>query len=223
MDQILYMLFTFAYIALLIWGLKGVDAQEFSKWTSVVYLVIIALIYDNGILAIGHWVGEGALLESLNAVRFWTHAVVTPLLAIFSIGTLREIDVSWARKTWVTILSILYTIAAIIIEIVLVTANLQLQVEKEYGVVSYSSAESPSGPPMMILLITFAMLLASVVLWKKTGWAVFFIGVFIMTIGSAIPFNVGSNAVTNLFELILLTSLVWTKRKLIQGELHVKK
>ena len=70
MDQILYMLFTFAYIALLIWGLKGIHAQEVSKWTSVVYLVVMALIYDNGILAIGHWIGEGALLENLNAVRF---------------------------------------------------------------------------------------------------------------------------------------------------------
>ena len=223
MDQILYMLVTFAYIALFIWGLKGVNAEEFSKWTSVIYLVVIALIYDNGILAIGHWIGEGALLENLNAVRFWTHALVTPLLVIYSIGTLRESGISWARKTWVTILSVLYTIAAIIIEIVFVTAGLQLQIEKEYGVVSYSAVESPSGPPIMILFITFAMLIASGVLWKKTGWAVFFIGVFIMTIGSAVPFDVGSNAITNLFELILLTSLVWTKRKLIQSELYVKK
>ena len=223
MDQILYMLFIFAYIALLIWGLKGVHAQEFSKWSSVVYLVVMALIYDNGILAIGHWIGEGALLENFNAVRFWMHAIVTPLLVIYSIGTLRESGVSWANKTWVTILSILYTIAAILIEIVFVTARLQLQVEKEYGVVSYSSVESPSGPPIMILLITLAMLLASGVLGKKTGWAVFFIGVVIMTIGSAVPFDVVSNAITNLFELILLTSLVWTKRKLIQRELRVKK
>ena len=222
MDPIFYMFFTFAYIALLIWGLKGVHAQEVGKWTSVVYLVVIALIYDNGILAIGHWIGEGALLEGLNAVRFWTHALVTPLLVIFSIGTLRESGVSWAKKTWVTILSILYTIVAVILEIIFVTADLRLQVEKEYGVVSYASADPPSGPPVMILFITAAMLLASGVLWKKTGWAVFFIGVVIMTIGSAVPFDVDSNAITNLFELVLLASLVWTKRKLIQGELHVK-
>ena len=222
MDQILYMLFTFAYIALLMWGIEGADAQELGKWTSVVYLVVIALIYDNGILAVGHWVGEGALLENLNAVRFWVHAIVTPLLVIYSIGTLRESGVSWAKKKWVTILSILYTIAAIIIEIILVTADLQLRVEKEYGVVSYSSVESSSGPPIMVLFITVAMLLASGVLWKKSGWALFLSGVLIMTIGSAIPFDVGSNAITNLFELILLTTLIWTKRKLIQGELRVK-
>ncbi|MCM3745075.1 phospholipid phosphatase [Sporosarcina luteola] len=199
------------------------NAGEFSKWTSVVYLVAIALLYDNGILATGHWIGEGALLEKLNAARFWIHAIVTPLLVIFSIGTLREIGVTWAMNTWVTVLSVLYTIAAILIEIVFVTADLQLQVEKEYGVVSYSSAEPQSGPPIMILLITFAMLLVSGVLWKKTGWAVFFLGVVLMTIGGAVPFNVGSNAITNLFELIVLASLVWTKRRLIQGELYVKR
>ncbi|WP_252504479.1 phospholipid phosphatase [Sporosarcina sp. Marseille-Q4943] len=222
MDQLIYMLFTFAYMALLIWGLKGIHTQEFSKWTSVVYLVIIALIYDNGILAIGHWIGEGAVLENLNVIRYWMHAIITPLLVIFSIGTLRESGVSWAKKTWVTTLSILYTIVAILIEIVTVTADLHLQVEKEYGVVSYTFAEPPSGPPIMILFITLAMLLAGGVLRKKTGWAVFFIGVVIMTIGSAIPFDVASNAITNLFELILLTALVWTKRKLIQKELYVK-
>jgi len=216
------MFFTIAYIGLLIWGLKGVSTQDFNKWSSVVYSVVLALIYDNGILANGHWIGEGDFLKHLNAARFWLHAFITPLLVLFSIGTLRESSVTWAKKTWVSITAILYTLAAILVEILFVTADLQLKVQKEYGVVSYASAEPPSGPSVMILLITLVMLLASAILWKKTGWAVFFIGVVIMTIGSAVPLDVESNAITNLFELILLTSLIWTKRKLMKGELQVK-
>lgn len=222
MDKIFYSLFTIAYIGLLVWSLKGFSTKDFKKWTSFIYLVVIALIYDNLILAIGDWIGEGEILKSLNAARFWLHAFITPLLVFFSFGTLRESGIAWAKNSWVTVVTLLYTIAAIVIEIISLTASLQLKVDKTYGVVSYSSVEAPNGPPIMILLITVAMLIASAILWKKTGWSIFFIGVVIMTIGSAVPLKVESNAITNLFELILLTSLVWTKRKLLKGELLVE-
>lgn len=219
MDKILYMLFTIAYFALLIWGLRGMDVKGFSKWTSVLYFVVLALIYDNAILAIGGWIGEGEYLKDLNGTRYWLHAFITPLLVVFSIGTLRESSVDWAKKAWVTALTFIYTVAAIAVEVVTVTANLQLKVEKAYGVISYTSIEPPSGPPIMILMITIVMLISSAILWKRTGWSVFFFGVVIMTIGSAIPFDVESNAITNLFELILLFTLLWTKRKLTKSEL----
>ncbi|MFC4409639.1 hypothetical protein ACFOZY_04205 [Chungangia koreensis] len=221
MDKLFFALFTIVYIGLLVWGLKGISTKAFKKWTSVLFVVVGALIYDNFILAIGDWIGEGELLKNLNAARFWFHAFITPLLVIFSIGTLRESGVAWVKKCWVTIIALLYMIAAIVMEVISVTADLQLKVDKAYGVVSYSSAEGPNGPPIMILMITLAMLVVSAILWKKTGWYVFFIGVVIMTIGSAVPLEIESNAITNLFELILLTSLMWTKRKLLKDELTV--
>jgi hypothetical protein len=44
----------------------------------------------------------------------------------------------------------------------------------------------------------------------------------VMTIGSAIPLNIESGAVTNAFELFLIFTLIWTKRKLIAKQLNVK-
>lgn len=221
MDHIFYLLFTIGYIGLLLWGLKGVSNHAVLKWTSVIYLIVVALTYDNAVLAIGNWIGEGQLLKNLNLLRYWLHAFMTPLLVLYSVGTLRESGVEWAKKTPITLVTILYTLAAIAVEISLGLTNLQLHVRQEYGVLSFAPAES-NGPPVMILLVTAAMLIASANLWKKTGWAVFFFGVVIMTIGSAIPFPVKSNAFTNLFELLLLTSLMWTKRKLNLGRIHVK-
>lgn len=222
MDTFLYILYTFLYTALLIWGLYGIRKQELAKWSSVIYIVILPLIYDNLILATGKWIGEGELLESLNFSRFCLHALITPLLVMYSIGTLRESGIEWAKKKWLVIVGIIYTIGLMVFEFSVEVVGLEIEVVKEYGVVSYSNVEEATGPPIMVLLVTLILIVASAIVWKKTKWPIFFIGAIVMTIGSAVPLNIESGAVTNAFELFLIFTLIWTKRRLITGQLHVK-
>ncbi|SFQ07991.1 hypothetical protein SAMN05421670_0861 [Psychrobacillus psychrotolerans] len=222
MDTFLYFLYTFLYTALLIWGLYGIRKQELAKWSSVIYIVILPLIYDNLILATGKWIGEGELLESLNFSRFCLHALITPLLVMYSIGTLRESGIEWVKKKWLVIVGIIYTIGLMVFEFSVEVVGLEIEVVKEYGVVSYSNVEEATGPPIMVLLVTLILIVASAIVWKKTKWPIFFIGAIVMTIGSALPLNIESGAVTNAFELFLIFTLIWTKRRLISGLLHVK-
>ncbi|MEK5146984.1 MAG: phospholipid phosphatase [Psychrobacillus psychrotolerans] len=222
MDTFLYFLYTFLYTALLIWGLYGIRKQELAKWSSVIYIVILPLIYDNLILATGKWIGEGELLESLNFSRFCLHALITPLLVMYSIGTLRESGIEWAKKKWLVIVGIIYTIGLMVFEFSVEVVGLEIEVVKEYGVVSYSNVEEATGPPIMVLFVTLILIVASAIVWKKTKWPIFFIGAIVMTIGSAVPLNIESGAVTNAFELFLIFTLIWTKRRLITGQLHVK-
>jgi len=223
MDTLLYILFTLGYLVLLIWGLSGLKNRLFSTWSSFIYVIVAALIYDNAVIGFGKWIGEGSVLEIFNMLRYWSHALFTPLLVLFSLGVLRESGIAWARKKWLTILAVIYTIALMGIEIQLETAQLQLKPETKYGVLRYVSTESASGPPIMILLLTFVLLVAGAVLWKKTKWPWFFIGAAIMTVGSMVPFNIKSDAVTNAFELFLLWTLIWTKQRLNHHKLHVRK
>ena len=212
-----------AYLFLLIWGLRGIDSKELKKWSSFVYLIILALIYDNLILGIGKWIGEGTALETLNYGRYWSHAFLTPLLTLYSVGVLRESGIDWAKKTWVTVVAVVYTIGLIILELVTEVFGLTLKAEEKFGVLSYVSTEEAGGPPIMVLFVTVVLLAAGIILWVKTKWSVFFFGALIMTIGSAVPMDfIDSGAITNAFELILLTSLIWTKRKLIKNEIWVK-
>ncbi|MEK5215563.1 phospholipid phosphatase [Psychrobacillus sp. FSL H8-0487] len=222
MDTFLYILYTFLYTALLIWGLYGIRKQELAKWSSVIYIVILPLIYDNLILATGKWIGEGELLESLNFSRFCLHALITPLLVMYSIGTLRESGIEWAKKKWLVIVGIIYTIGLMVFEFLVEVVGLEIEVVKEYGVVSYSNVEEATGPPIMVLFVTLILIVASAIVWKKTKWPIFFIGAIVMTIGSAVPLNIESGAVTNAFELFLIFTLIWTKRRLITGQLHDK-
>lgn len=208
MDLVLFSLLTAAYIGLLVWA---VSRQK--RWTlmAFVYLVLSGLIYDNGIIAIGKFIGEGPLLENLNAMRYWIHAFFTPALVLFSLGAIRAAGIHWARKQWAAVAAAGAFVVLVVIEIWQVTWGTEFSPIREYGVLKYAATEEASGPPFMILLVSAALLIAGAIVWKKAGWAWMFVGSVIMGIGSGVTIPVESAAVTNIFELILLTSLVWTK------------
>ncbi|QDY45557.1 hypothetical protein FK545_09335 [Planococcus glaciei] len=95
MDTILYFAFTAAYILLLVWALAK---QKSWNFMSFICLVLIGLIYDNGLIAIGKFIGEGPVLENLSLLRFWSHAFLTPMLVLFSWGALNRAGIGWVKK-----------------------------------------------------------------------------------------------------------------------------
>lgn len=216
MDTLIYTLFTVAYIGLIIWLLQR--SEPHFVWTNVLYLIILALIYDNGIIALGKVIGESDILYYLNYMRFVLHAFITPLLVVFSVAALREANIRWAKHRAVFLIATLYTIVLMVIEFMIGVWDLSLQPALEYGALRYESTAEHSGPPVMILLATVVMLICSLFLLLQRKWPWFFIGVVVMTIGSMVSFSVPSSAITNLFELFLMTMLVLTKKWLGRGK-----
>ena len=212
MDTYLYLIFAALYAGLLIMMLLSLRHSGIGVLSNVLILVILPLIYDNAILGIGKWIGEGEVLKNLNLARFWLHALLTPLLILFSLDVLRRAGVEWANKTSALLFAIAYTLIAFLVELFTVVWDLSLKIEEKYGILSYTATNSPSGPPIMIILVTLALLVSSIILWKRTGWFWMFVGVALMLIGGMVDLPVKSGAITNTFELILLTSLVFTKR-----------
>lgn len=208
-DSIIFLAFAVGYLILIALLLKG--HQNFTL-SSVIILVIVALVYDNLIIGIGRFVGEGAVLEWLNVARFWLHALFTPALIIFSYAILREAGIRWASHKITVLLTIVLFLTAIILEFITELKDLNIAPNEAYGALSYSSVVASSGPPLMILVVLVALLIAAVTLFKRFKWWWMLVGVIVMTIGSAVPINVPSNAITNLFEFFLLTTLVLTKR-----------
>ena len=211
MDKWLYLLFALAYLVLFIFMIRSMKRNGIASLSNVLILVILPLIYDNTILGVGSWIGEGQTLEVLNTARYWMHAILTPLLIVFSLGVLRRARVNWANTSAALWVTVAYAFAAFMVELFTVLLNLSLEAEVKYGVLSYASTNSPSGPPIMILMVTLALLVSSIILWKRTGWFWMFIGVALMLVGSMIDIPIESAAITNAFELILLSSLVMTK------------
>src|SRR5688500_4461856 len=100
-------------------------------------LVCAALAYDNGVIAAGSAIGEGAALETLNAGRFWAHALITPLMVVvgWRLARLR----SPAMLGALVALLIAY---GVYVEIVL----LRLAPQREQGTLRYVNAAA-EGPP----------------------------------------------------------------------------
>lgn len=208
MDTVLYFIYTAAYLVLLIMCINFGNRWDAS---SLLFLVVFGLVYDNGLIAIGKFLGEGPLLENLSYLRFWFHAFFTPTLVLFSWSVLNRAGIEFAKRKIVYIGALLYTIALVIMEIITETYGIKIVPEREHGLLRYVSAEPSSGPPLMVLFVSIALITAGAILWKKTGWKWMLIGSVVMTVGSAVPIPVESAAVTNGFELFLMTTLVATK------------
>ncbi|MCS7072666.1 MAG: hypothetical protein NZM00_14260, partial [Anaerolinea sp.] len=69
MDQLLYSLYTIAFIVLSAMTARVWLASR-STGTLMLLIVMLAMIYENGVLALGVVIGHGPLLEALSWLRF---------------------------------------------------------------------------------------------------------------------------------------------------------
>src|SRR5690606_25269582 len=137
MTQILYFSYVLIYIFLLFWSIRIAFKFRRINLGNVIILVIISLIYDNAVIASGVWIGEGNVLEALTKVRYWLHALVTPLLVFFGLFTLRNANLQWAKARLGSVVCFLLVLALILIEIFTVTSNLVLNVHLQNGILTY--------------------------------------------------------------------------------------
>ena len=205
MDPYIYGFFALVYVVVLAWGIVKHEKTE----SAILFIVIIALIYDNIILAIGHLIGAGETLKALSYWRFLLHAIFTPMLILFSLFVLKEANIRFMQKKWVVVVFGLLTVTAMIAEYFFELRHLTLKVEEEYGVISYTSASS-SGLPIMISIVIAALLFASIILvWKRKWWWML-VGLIIMAVGGVFNRLFASNTVTNALELALIIALMYT-------------
>lgn len=211
MDSVIFLGFAVAYLVLLGWGITLAARHGWLTPANLPLLVLAALVYDNLIIGLGIFIGEGALLEGLNLARFWIHALVTPVLVAWALHSLRRAGHGFAQARWYQVASIAAALALTVLEYFLEVRGLSIVPEEEYGALSYSNAEPASGPPVMVLIVAGVLLIVGAMLWKKQRWPWLFVGAVIMTFGSAVELPLPSGAITNAFELVLLISIMATK------------
>jgi len=209
-DTILYFLLSICYLTLLLLSIKLIQKRTVSFYMIFLPLVIVGLIYDNIIISMGSFIGEGNVLLFFSVFRFWYHALFTPTLLLFAYGVAKQSKLQWANKFIFKITFLMGTIALISYEII-ETINKNPAIIREYGIVRYTLV-GVSGPPLMVIIVAFILLIVGVSLYRNTRWTIMMIGVAIMIVGSAIPINLPSTAIINLFELFFIFSLFLTQR-----------
>ncbi|WP_066296180.1 hypothetical protein [Bacillus sp. FJAT-29937] len=210
MDTVIYSLLTISYLILFILGSLLTKGQSWTDIGNVLMMVILALLYDNGILALGKYMGEGDLLRALNLARYYLHALITPLLVLFAWHTLVKANLKWAKKGIVPWLAVLLTICLIIVEFVTVVRGITLEPTMKYGVLSYKNVGAGDGPPVMIIGVSIVLVVTSIMIWMKQKWPWYFIGTLIMSFAPMIHF-LKTAALHNIAEFILILALLATK------------
>ncbi len=179
--------------------------QNRKSYTLLAMLAIIGLAYDNLIIGIGQFIGEGSLLAGLNAIRFYTHALITPLLIIFAFGVLRQIGISWASIKVAHSLFCLLATILIVMGVQTDIINLVLIPEIEQDTLRYVN-DASSGPPIPAIITIIVMIIVGIIVSRKIQWHWLVLGSIIMFVASAIGFN--AIVVSNMGEVIFALAIV---------------
>ena len=99
-------------------------ASSFNLWrrhrNAVTLLILIPLMFlwlDNFAIAVGRWVGEGALLTGMTYLRFFWHWAMLPLLFIVAGGLARRAGFGWAQSKFVMAAFCLVAVALIALDV----------------------------------------------------------------------------------------------------------
>ncbi|WP_235613196.1 hypothetical protein [Paenibacillus sp. LC231] len=166
MDSVLYLGLAVVYAALLLYGCVLLKRDSSPGLRYLLLIVTAGLVWDNCVIGIGKYIGEGDLLEGLNVTRFWVHALATPLLVLVSFDLIRKAGSPWASKLAAAWGAWLLTAALIALEVMTETLPLKLQPSMEYGALRYVPTKS-GGPPLMVILILIPLLMAGVIVWRR--------------------------------------------------------
>jgi hypothetical protein len=184
------------------------------NYALLLLLVLAGLFYDNLIIGIGRFIDESDLLKTLNAGRFYVHALLTPTMIIFGFGVLRKAGVAWAQGRTAHI--VVCVIATLLIALGAYSDILQLDLQAKTvaDVLRYTNEGGLKGPPIPAILTIIFLIVAGISLWRNTGWKWLAIGGILMFIGAGAGmgdmFYIG-----NLGEVVLGLANVLTARKFL--------
>lgn len=181
--------------------------RDHRSYSLLVAAVLAGLVYDNVVLGLGRWLGEGGLLEGLTWPRFVVHALATPLLVIVGFGAARSFGLRWAGRR--DLHAVACSLATLLVVWGLVTevVGLDLRAEWDGGVLGYGAATSSVPVPAIATIL--ALLGVGAVLWRTCGWPWLAIGAGAMFVASGL--GGVSPLLTNVGELALAAALVATE------------
>ncbi|WP_179277268.1 hypothetical protein [Actinoplanes regularis] len=172
---------------------------------SLLILVILALIWDNAVIAIGGTLGEGEPLRTLSVPRYVTHGLLVPLLIMVGVGLARRYGIQSLAGRAVPAVFGAFTAALIVAGIWLDVIDLDLEPTRYADTLRYTNAASHGAPipavVTILVLIGIALLVRARQPWLLAGA----VAMFVAAAAGALAFWIG-----NVGELLLILSIWWT-------------
>ncbi len=213
MQNFIFMLVGLVHLAIGIYGLRKIEQRNW--YAILVFIIIFGLAYDNVVIALGIYLGEGSLNQTLNMFRYWIHAFFTPTMMIASFGALRLMGIPFAQsKTWHVVICVLAT-AMIGLGSYVDVFNLHLVPQLNSGVLRYvNDFEFLKGPPIPAVLTILVVLIFGGILWKKVGFKPLAIGSLMMFLAAG---QLSMPIVQNIGEVAFAVGLILTQIRAAKG------
>ena len=173
-------------------------------------IVSLGLVYDNTVIALGRFLGEGGLLLALNWPRYVIHAFATPLLIVFAWDAARRARLGWARGDFWRIFFWLLTLVMIAYGVIFELLGTRLEFTIERGVASYSSSE-PGGVPVPAVATVLALLAVGISLWRSRSFAALAIASVLSIVGFSVAPSADLPVVGQLAEVALIGGILLTE------------
>jgi hypothetical protein len=188
--------------------------QSVSVAMIVLPIVVGGIIYDNIILGIGNFLGEGELLVLLSRVRFLLHFIAIPLLIVVGVELSHRAGAKWANSVARSISWIL-AMTFIVISIINDYVDLELIAIDFMGMLRYGNAK-PQNIPIVTIAINIFVLLIGVGIWVRIQWKWLFFGTLVSLVGNAIPVSIVGTLPGSTSEFIMAVCLLFTEIRIGQ-------
>lgn len=173
--------------------------------------IIGALAYDNLIIGLGRFVGEGSLLRALNVPRYVLHALLTPTMLLVGLQLARNAGVGWAWQPRRARIFVAFTLLLIAVGVYFDIVRLRLAPESDFGTLRYVN-DAAVGPPIAAILTVLGLIAFGVAVWRLHRWASWLlVGSTVMFLASAAGSALG--LLTNIGEIALVAGMVLTARR----------
>jgi len=212
-----YVLYTVAQATLAAWAVR-LYRRAPSVGAFTLFLPIAAVVYDNAMVALGRFIGDGRLLEVLSFPRFLGHALLTPIWIVTAVafalraGAFARTGTRLLTGSWV--LYALMVVVGVISSVVLLDYAPVVQGDLFY----YTNAGGLPGPPAPSITMVLVVIACAVLLLRRTGWPWMLAGGFFMLLAAGVPTRLVGFVVSNSGEVVLAAALVATEAFLQRRE-----
>lgn len=213
MGNIIYVSFFLILACLFVYVLRLQGVQKLPRM--LLLLVIVGLVYDNGVSSMGFLIGEGQVLKWLNIPRFVLHVFVTPLICVlgFEFARLAQVPAALRRQApWAV-----WGLVAVLMVVGFFQEFVPMDFVPKtlFGVVTYSHPK-PS-PPIAAIVANFFVIAASVLIWRRIRWPVLLITSVLMLLLGGFPQKFFGLIPGNAGEIIFVWGFVLALKRLPSG------
>ena len=208
MSILLYAVYTAVHLILLLWGAQ-IWRRHHTVSTAILIAISFGLFYDNLILALGTWLGEGHPLLALSWPRFILHQLVLPWMILAAFDQARLTGANWTKWRWSRGTAVLLSILVMIVGILTRLVPVALEPELMDGVVRYV-ARNVSGPPIVSIVSIELVGMMGISWWRQKQWPWLTLIVILVFIGEGYPSEAVRRVVGSGLEAVLMGLLYLT-------------